>query len=134
MKTVRDIMGRLEEAVSASVQTSEPYMTYTQDGDRINYTIWAWVSPYFGEKPAARGSAIYIHMRGRTEDSLEDLIARQRVTYGAGGSLMAFRGKEEEYPYTKGRYTGDTIDDIEKIEKAGGKTVRLRDGKIAPIA
>ncbi len=134
MKTVREVLRRLEEAVSASVQTSEPYLTYTQDGDRINYTIWAWVSPYFGEAPAARGKAIFVHMRGRTEDPLEDLIARQRITYGTGSSLMAFRGKEEEYPYTKGRYTGDTVDDIEKIEKAGGQTVRLRTGKPAPIA
>ncbi len=128
MKTVREMLRRLEEAVSASVQTSEPYLTYTQEGDRIVYTIWAWVVRYFGEVPA--NDAIYIHMEGRTPDSIEELIARQRTLYGTGGSLMHFQGKEEEYPYTKKRYKGDTIEDIERL---GGKTVRLRDGKDAPI-
>lgn len=131
--TMRETFKRLEEAaggrVSASVQTSEPYLTYTQDGDRLVYTIWSWVSPYFGWVPAR--DSVYIHMQGRTPDGLEELIDRQRMLYGTGSSLMRFQGKEEQFPYTKGTYKGDTVDDIQKLK---GTTVRLRDGKPAPIS
>ena len=127
-ETAEEAMGS-NRGVSASVQVSAPYLTYKQEGDRVIYTIWGWVMPYFGEVPAK--DAIYIHMRGRTPNGIDELMARQRTLYGTRSSLMSFQGKEEEYPYTKARYKGDTIEDIQRL---GGETVRLSDGKPAPVA
>ncbi|MFA4971345.1 MAG: hypothetical protein WC683_01945 [bacterium] len=112
------------EAVSGSVQTAPPNITYKQDGDRIEYVVWSLVRGYFGEVPAK--GAIYVHTRGRTPDGIDELIARQRSMYGSRDGLMGFRGKETEYPYTRGRYTGDTYAEIKKM---GGTTVRVRDGQ-----
>jgi hypothetical protein len=126
------LLSKLDEAVSASVQVAPPQLTYVQKGDQISYTIWGWVMSYFGEVPAK--DAIHVHMRGRTEDPIEDLLERQRINYGTGSALMRFQGKESDYPYTKGRYTGDTANEIEKIERAGGTTVQLKNGKPAQVS
>jgi hypothetical protein len=128
---IEDLQQLSERArdASGSVQVSEPYLTYTQQGDRLVYSIWAWVSPYFGAVPAK--DAIYMHTQGRTPDGIEDLVDRQRTLYGTKSALMRFEGNETEYPYTEGRYTGPTIDDIKRLK---GTTVRLRNGKEAPIA
>ena len=81
-QSMRNLIEDLEQLaeranVSGAVQVSEPYLTYTQQGDRLVYTIWAWVSPYFGEVPAK--DAIYMHTQGRTPDGIEDLVDRQRT-------------------------------------------------------
>jgi hypothetical protein len=125
MKELIERLERLDEAVSGSVQTGDTFITYKQDGDRIDYTVWGKVLPYFGSRPAK--DAIFIHMNGRTPDSLPELFKRQQMTHGGRGALMRYQGKEEGFPYTTGPYRGDTLADIKK--KHGYETVRLRDEK-----
>jgi hypothetical protein len=127
---IEDMQSLLERSgVSASVQVGQRYMTYTKEGDRLVFTTWSWVSPYYGKVPAK--DAIYIHTEGRTPDDLDTLIDRQKSVYGSKPGLKSYEGKEEEYPYTSGRYTGPDIEDIKRLK---GTTVRLSDGKPEPIA
>ena len=119
----------VEGRSSGSVQVGPPYLTYTKDGAQLNYTVWGFVSPYFGAKPAE--DAVYFHTQGRTADGLDDLVERQRTLYGSGASLVRFEGKAAEYPYTEGSYAGPTVADVKRLK---GTTVRLKDGKPAPIA
>jgi hypothetical protein len=124
---MKELIERLEMLfeASGSVQTGESFITYKQDGDRIDYVIWSPVLDYHGTEAA--DGAIYIHTKGRAPDTFEELLKRQKMTYGVGGHLMRFQGKENEYPYTTGKYRGDVKQDIKKMR--GYETVRISDGK-----
>lgn len=126
---MRKLIEQLEKLIesSGSVQTGDAYLTYKQDGDRIDYVVWAKVLPYFGSIPAK--DAIHVHMRGRSPDSFDDLMGRMKMTYGGRDRLMRFQGKDNEYPYTTKDYRGDTMDEIKKLR--GYDTIKVRTGEKA---
>lgn len=125
---MRELIERLEGLTEArgSVQTGPFFLTYKKKGDRIDYTVWAHVLPYFGAIPAA--GAIYIDNRGLTPDGLEELAAR--YDYGKRGHLMGFNGKPDHYPYTKEKFRGDKVADIKKMR---GTTIKPPDTKEVKI-
>ncbi len=119
---MRSLLERLSAgSIRASVQTGDAWLTFKEDGDRIDYTVWAFVLPYFGEQPA--NDSVYVFARGRTPGPIDDLVDRMQRSYRSNSYLMEYDGSRTDYPYTKGKYTGLTSKDVS--EGPGSTTYRL---------